>query len=153
MAPCFPLRTSLRLSCLLCLCLRSLPVQVFPKHRQEALLQFHLSHGVACALTLTTVLHDIFSIDSNRGIAVAQLFGYDPSTHAQQPEEYLQDKIHNLLRDTGIQSLNARGITLEQALGCATGAINNNGFLDASPVPVTQEHMENAIRFLYESYC
>ena len=116
-------------------------------------LQFHLPHGVACALTLTTVLHDTFSVDSARGIAVAKLFGYDPSTHAQQPEEYLQDKIHNLLRNTGIQSLNARGITLEQALSCATGAINNNGFLDASPVPVTQEHMENAIRFLYESYC
>ena len=115
-------------------------------------LQFHLSHGVACALTLTTVLHDIFSVDPTRGITIATIFGYNPTLNNESPENYLQTKIHNLLVATDIPSLSARGITLEQALACATGAIQNNGFLDASPVKITKTHMEHAIRFMYEDY-
>lgn len=115
-------------------------------------LQFHLSHGVACALTLTTVVHDIFSVDPTRGITIATIFGYNPTLNNESPENYLQTKIHNLLVATHIPSLSTRGITLEQALACATGAIQNNGFLDASPVKITKTHMEHAIRFMYEDY-
>ena len=115
-------------------------------------LQFHLSHGVACALTLTTVLHDAFSADPIRALTVASILGYDSSSNTELPEDYLLNKIHSLLQATHIPSLQAHNITLEQALACAEGAIKNNNFLDASPVVITKSHMENAIRFMYEVY-
>jgi alcohol dehydrogenase len=125
-------------------------------------LRFNLSHGVACALTLTTVMHDLFANEPERAQAIAEIFGFsvsdvneaEPSNaiDGHEAEIHVRNRIHQMLKATKIPSLKDLNVSLEQALSCAQGAIDNNQFLDASPVPVTLEYIENAIRFLYNDY-
>lgn len=117
-------------------------------------LQFHLTHGVACALALAEVLHYASDVYPDRIIQAALALGM-PQTDQTTPEEaerYAVSQIHSLMRATNIPSLKDLGISRKDVLACWKGAIEKNGFLGAAPKKITPERMQQSLLNVYEGY-
>lgn len=117
-------------------------------------IRFHIPHGVACALVLPEVIHFVADVMPERVRMIAQAVGMRTALSGtdQEAETYVINSIINLMRASGIKSLKAQGIPLEQVKSCAKGAVEKNGFIAASPKPVTVEIMETILEEMYFMY-
>ncbi len=118
-------------------------------------IQFHMQHGVACALTLPEVITFAADIVPEKTKKIAEALGVTlpEGVSGQQAGELAAEKVRELLRRLNIPSLKAQGISREDAIACAHGAIVKNWFATACSLkPVTDEVMAEQIGKMYDNY-
>lgn len=114
-------------------------------------IQFHLPHGVACALTLPEVIRVTAEVMPDRGKKIADILGYTQDCKIDA-SKYVINEIISLMKKMEIKSLRDQNISVEQAKKCAKGAVEKNGFIVASPIEVTVDTMERIIEKMYIAY-
>jgi alcohol dehydrogenase class IV len=115
---------------------------------------FHMHHGAACALTIPEVL--VFAADTipERIIAIGRAFGLDFPENITGPQaaELTAEKVRHLMKAVGIKSLKELGISREDAVACAKGAVDNNWFVCCAVKAVTVPVMAELIGKIYDHY-
>ena len=116
--------------------------------------RFHIQHGVACALTLPEVVTFAADVIPDKTKKIAEALGVTVPDGASGAEtgELAAAKIRDLLRRLNIPSLKAQGITREDAVSCAQGAVAHNWFVACALRPVTDEVMAEQIGKMYDNY-
>ncbi len=117
-------------------------------------IQFHMQHGVGCALTLPEVVTFAADVIPEKTKKIAEALGADVPEGISGTEagELAAAKIREFLRKLNIPSLKAQGISREDAVACAHGAIVKNWFVACSLKPVTDEVMAEQIGKMYDNY-
>ena len=116
---------------------------------------FHMQHGVACAISLPEVITFTAELVPEKAKKVAEALGIKlpEGVGGKEAGELAAAKIRELMRNLGIPSLKAQGISREDAVACAHDAIVNNWFATACSLkPVTDEVMAEAIGRMYDNY-
>lgn len=115
---------------------------------------FHMPHGEACALTIPEVIR--FSSDAapERTKKIAEALGVDfpADTAAAEVAELAAAKVRSLMKKLGIRSLKEQGITLEDAMNCAEGAIAHNPFITCALKPIDPPALKELIRQINDNY-
>jgi alcohol dehydrogenase class IV len=115
---------------------------------------FHMPHGVACALTIPEVIR--FSSDAApaKTIKIAKALGLELKNDVTGHEagELAAQKVRQMMRALEIKSLKAQGISREDAVGCAEGAIRKNPFVSCALKPVTPAVMAELLGLIYDNY-
>jgi alcohol dehydrogenase class IV len=117
--------------------------------------RFHMQHGVACALTLPEVVTFAADIVPEKTKKIAEALGVKLPENVGGAEagELAAEKIRDLLRRMNIPSLKAQGISREDAVSCAHGAVVKNWFATACALkPVNDEVMAEQIGKMYDNY-
>ncbi len=118
-------------------------------------IQFHMQHGVACALTLPEVITFAAELIPEKIKKIAEALGVKLPENIGSAEagELAAAKIREMMRRLNIPSLKAQGISREDAVACAHGAIMKNWFATACSLkPVTDEVMAEQIGKMYDNY-
>ncbi|MCD8152935.1 MAG: iron-containing alcohol dehydrogenase [Clostridiales bacterium] len=117
-------------------------------------IRFHMPHGVACALTLPVVICFAKGVMPERVVQIAKALGMSQTEESdtQKACQFAVREVTRLMRAVGIRSMRGQGITLEQAVSCAKGAVEKNGFIAYSPKPVTTETMKDLLEQMYRIY-
>lgn len=117
-------------------------------------LQFHISHGVACALTLPEVVTYASDLIPDKVKKIAAALGLEVTDEmtGEEAGRLGAEKIRSLMRSVGIRSLQEQGITKEQAMACAKGAIEKNWFVSCALKPIDIPVMEKLIGRMYDNY-
>lgn len=114
-------------------------------------IQFHMPHGVACALTLPEVVRVTAEVMPERIKKIAEILGCKNSCEIEA-SKYVITRLIKMMKKVRIKSLKEQGISLENAVACAKGAVEKNGFIVASPMPVSVEVMKELIENMYQTY-
>ena len=117
-------------------------------------IQFRMPHGEACALTLPEVVRFSADVLPEKTRQVAEALGLEVPADATGVEigELAAKRFRELMREVGIKSLSERGISREDALACAKGAVEKNWFVICAQKPITIEVMEEQIANMYDNY-
>jgi alcohol dehydrogenase class IV len=117
-------------------------------------IQFHMQHGVACALTLPEVVTFAADIIPDKTKKIAEALGVKlpDGVGGAEAGELAAAKLRDLLRRLNIPSLKAQGISREDAVACAHGAVAKNWFVVCALKPVTDEVMAEQIGRMYDNY-
>lgn len=117
-------------------------------------IQFHMPHGVACAITLPEVVLFAAEAKPEKVRNIAEALGLEVSAGASAEEvgQLAAEAIRELMRKIGIKSLKEQGITREQAIGCAEGAVQKNWFVSCALRPVDEIVMAEQIANMYDHY-
>ncbi len=117
-------------------------------------IQFHMQHGVACALTLPEVITFAADIIPDKTKKIAEALGVrlPDGISGADAGELAAARIRELLRRLNIPSLKAQGISREDAVACAHGAVAKNWFVVCALKPVTDEVMAEQIGRMYDNY-
>ncbi len=116
--------------------------------------QFHMSHGAACALTLPEVVAFAGDKVPDKIRKIAEVIKLDIPDDASGAEiaEQIAEKIRDLMHCIGIRSFKDYGILREQAVACAKGAVENNWFIICALSPVDIPVMEELIGKMYDHF-
>lgn len=116
--------------------------------------QFHMPHGLACALTLPEVLSFAGDIIPQRSIDIAKAMGITVPEHCTGPEAAALSvaRLKELLSAMHIPSLKKQGITLEAAAACAENAYNKNPFIACAPRKIDIPELKTLIADIYNIY-
>lgn len=117
-------------------------------------IRFHMPHGVACALAMPEVIRFAADFMPGRIRKIAEALGLQSDSEGTDDEikSYVVDCLTSLMRKTGIRSMRAQGLSLDQVKACARGAVENNGFITSAPGPVTVPVMERLLEEMYLIY-
>lgn len=117
-------------------------------------IQFHMPHGVACALTLPEVVTYAADVIPDRVKKIAAALGLEVSEDmsGEEAAALAAEKIRSLMRAVGIRSLKEQGISREQAVACAKGAVEKNWFVICALKPIDIPAMEQLIGQMYDNY-
>lgn len=117
-------------------------------------IQFHMQHGVGCALTLPEVI--TFSAEAVPGkitkIADALGIKLPDAIDGTQAAELVAAWLRDMNRRLNIPSLKAQGISREDAVACARGAVEKNWFVSCALKPVNDAVMAEEIGRMYDNY-
>lgn len=117
-------------------------------------LTFHMSHGVACALATPATIEFCAEVlpDKMRHIALALGADIEPADVPAVIGQKAADKVRALMKNVGIKSLAEMGLSRNQILACADGAIKNNWFYVKAPRAIDVEMMEDFLATMYDKY-
>ena len=118
-------------------------------------IRFHMQHGVACALTLPAVVTFAADVVPEKTKKIAEALGVKlpAGIGGAEAGELAAAKIREMLSRMNIPSLKAQGISREDAVSCADGAIAKNWFATACALkPVTSDVMAEQIGKMYDNY-
>ena len=116
--------------------------------------KFHIPHGVLCALMLPEVIEFSADVLPERVRNIAGAMGLSISEGASDTEvghmvaEYLRD----YMKKIQVRSLSQCGISREEAIDCAEGAVKHNWFIMLTPKPCDVETMKELIAKAYDNY-
>lgn len=117
-------------------------------------LQFHMQHGIGCALSLPECV--TFSADAApekmMKIAEALRIKLPENATAVEAGEMIAASLRDLMHRVNIPSLKAQGITREVAVSCAHNAIANNWFVNCALKPVDDAVVAAEIGKMYDNY-
>ncbi len=114
--------------------------------------QFHISHGALCAVALPEVIEFSADVMPERMKDLAKALEVEVSGDEEQVGHAIAEVVRDRMRKCGIKSLKDYGLTKEQVVGCAEGAVKNNWFIVASPKPVDVKAMEDLMAKMYDNY-
>ncbi len=116
--------------------------------------QFHIPHGDACALTLPEVVRFSAEIIPERTAEIAQALGLDVPAGATGAEigELCAEKFRSLMKEVGIKSLKERGLSRDEVVACANGAVAKNWFVICALKEITPEVMAKELGDMYDNY-
>ena len=117
-------------------------------------IRFHMPHGVACAISLPEVIEFSADVIPEKTVKIARALGVDipPHTDGTDAGRMAADKVRELMRAVGIKSLKEQGISREEVLACAEGAVNKNWFVICALKKVTVEVMRKELGKMYDNY-
>lgn len=115
---------------------------------------FGLPHGLACCYAIPEVVKFAAKHAPVRAVAIAKAMdvfvpeGANPEFVGQK----VADALLTLMRYCKIKSLKEQGISREQAVECAQGAIDHNGFYHNTLVPIPVAEFKEIIGAIYDNY-
>lgn len=117
-------------------------------------IRFHMPHGEACAITLPEVIRFSADVIPEKTKKIAEALGVAVPDDAKGVEigELAAAKIRELMRTVGIKSLKERGISREDAVSCAKGAVEKNWFVICALKSVDISVMERELMEMYDNY-
>ncbi|MDO4176394.1 MAG: iron-containing alcohol dehydrogenase [Bacillota bacterium] len=117
-------------------------------------IKFNMPHGVACAITLPEVITFSAGIIPEKTIKMAEALGVTVPEGASGEEagELAAAKVRELMKKVGIKSLEEQGISKEEALACAEGAVTKNWFVICALKEITVDVMSDLIAKMYDNY-
>lgn len=115
---------------------------------------FHIPHGAVCALTIPEVIRFSSDVAPERTYKMAGALGAAVPVGATSVEagELAAAHVRRLMKKLGIKSLSEQGISPEDAMNCAEGAIAHNPFVSCALKPVDAAVLRVLIRQVYENY-
>lgn len=115
---------------------------------------FHMAHGVACAITIPEIIRFAADVIPEKTIEIAKALGVELPQGATGVEagELAAEKVRALMHRIGIKSLKEQGISKQDALACAEGAIMKNPFVATALKPVDIKVMTDLIGDMYDNY-
>jgi len=116
--------------------------------------QFHMPHGDACAIALPEVIRFSADIIPEKTANIAEALGIAVPEGAGGAEigELCAAKIRSLMKEVGIKSLKERGLSREEVVACAEGAVKKNWFVICSLKEITPEVMAEELGEMYDNY-
>ena len=117
-------------------------------------IRFHMPHGLACALTLPTVLTFAGDALPQRSMDLARAMNLPLALNCTGKEaaECAADRVRTLLRELKIPSLKEQGITREDAVACAKDAYEKAFFIIYTPREITITDLADLIGQMYDTY-
>ncbi len=117
-------------------------------------IRFHMPHGEACAIALPEVIRFSASVIPEKTKKIAEALGVEvpENINGSEAGELAAEKVRQLMRMTGIKSLKARGITREDTINCAKGAVEKNFFVICALKPVDINVMKKELMEMYDNY-
>lgn len=117
-------------------------------------IQFHIPHGEACAYTLPEVIRFSADVIPERTKEIAAALGVEVPADATGVEagELAAEKVRKLMREVGIKSLKERGVSREDAIACAKGAVEKNWFVICALKEINVDVMAKEIADMYDNY-
>lgn len=116
--------------------------------------KFHMHHGVGCAIALPEVIAFSEEIIPEKTIQIAKALGCDvkDGMTGKEAGEMAAAKVRELMRKVGIKSLKEQGISREDAVECAEGAITKNWFIICALEEINVDKMKELIGKMYDNY-
>lgn len=116
--------------------------------------QFHMPHGDACAIALPEVIRFSADVIPEKTAKIAEALGIDVPAEASgtQIGDLCAAKIRDLMRSVGIKSLKDRGLTREEVVACAEGAVAKNWFTICALKEINPEVMAKELGEMYDNY-
>lgn len=117
-------------------------------------IRFKMPHGLACALTLPTVLTYAGDVIPQRSIDIAKAMDIPlpKGCGGKEAAVIAANHIKVLLRSLGIPSLKHQGITREEAVACAKDAYEKAFFIVFTPREITIPELAELIGQMYDGY-
>lgn len=117
-------------------------------------IRFHMPHGVACAISLPEVIEFSADIIPEKTVNIARALGVDmpDGIRGVTAGRLAAAKVRELMRTVGIKSLKEQGISMEEVLACAEGAVTKNWFVICALKEITADVMREELRRMYENY-
>lgn len=117
-------------------------------------LRFHMPHGLACALTLPTLLKYFGDVIPERLLDITEAMGITAPASADAPTvaAIADTYIQTLLKKLQIPSLKAQGYSVEAIADCAADAYNKAPFMMFAPSEVGIEELDALLRDMYARY-
>lgn len=115
---------------------------------------FRMPHGVACAITVPEVIMYCANVIPERTIKIARALGVElpDKVTGIQAGEMAAAKVRKLMKAVGIKSLKEQGISREDAIACAKGALEKNWFVICAIEEITEEVMAELMGNMYDNY-
>lgn len=115
---------------------------------------FHLPHGLACSYSLPVVAEFTARVSMPKALGIAKAWGVEISDadSAEETAKALREYILGMMHTCHLKSLKEQGVTREQAVACAPGAIAHNGFFYNTLAPISQEEMGELMGRMYDLY-
>lgn len=116
--------------------------------------KYHIPHGVLCALMLPEVIEFSAEVLPERIKKVAQAMGLTVSDDlsAEKVGHMAADYLREYMKKIQVRSLSQCGISREEAVSCAEGAVKHNWFIMLTPKPCDVETMKDLIGKAYDHY-
>lgn len=117
-------------------------------------LTFHISHGAACAIATPATIEFCADILPQKIFNIAKALGCEvtPNDSSNVLGQKAATQVRLLMKKTGIKSLKEMGLTRNQVLSCAEGAIKNNWFYIKAPKEIDVNEMEILLGIMYDKY-
>jgi alcohol dehydrogenase len=117
-------------------------------------IKYHIPHGAGCALSLPEVIRFSSDVQPEKVKKIAKALGLKNTENisALEAGEQAANKLRELMKIVGIKSLKELGISREDAVACAGGAVNKNWFVICSPKIVDVNIMGRLIGEMYDNY-
>ena len=116
--------------------------------------RYNIPHGAACAIALPEVVEYTGEQLPDRAIQIARALGVSlpGGADGKTAATLAAKQIRQLMRNVEIKSLKAMGISREDALSCADGAVTNNWFIICAPSTIDIPEMTRLIGQMYDNY-
>ncbi|MCQ2567730.1 MAG: iron-containing alcohol dehydrogenase [Mogibacterium sp.] len=113
---------------------------------------FGIPHGFCCAITGSAVARNAIKADITLGYAYADAMGIELPENAttEQICDLVTEKLHSIYRHCGAKTLQEYGISREDAVACAEGAIEHNIFWNHGPAPMDVEKYREIIGEMWD---
>ena len=113
---------------------------------------FGLAHGYCCAITGAEVAKHAIRADINYGYDFAGAMGIDlaPGADTEDVCSAVEEKLRSLYRGCGAKTLQEYGISREDAVACAEGAIEHNIFWNHGPAKMDTESYRDIIGKMWD---
>jgi alcohol dehydrogenase class IV len=113
---------------------------------------FNLPHGYCCAITGAEVAKHAIRADIKHGYDLAEAMGIELRPGAETKEIYdaVANELVSLYRYCGAKTLQEYGISREDAVACAEGAIEHNIFWDHGPARMSVESYRDIIGKIWD---
>lgn len=116
--------------------------------------KYHIPHGTLCAIMLPEVIE--FSADAlpERIHNIADAMGVEipEGTSDVESGKLVADYLRAYMKRIKVRTLKECGLTREDAVACADGAVTNNWFIILAPKPCDIEKMKELIGKAYDNY-
>lgn len=117
-------------------------------------LRFHMPHGLACALTLPTLLRYFGEVIPERLFDIVDAMGIEAPAAATANEvaAMAETYIKMLMKKLKITSLKEQGRTLQEVTDCAEDAYNKAPFMMFAPSKTEIPELAGLLKDMYEKY-
>ena len=117
-------------------------------------LRFHMPHGLACALTLPTLLRYFGNVIPDRLFDIIEAMGIEAPAAATADEAAAMAEVYikMLMKKLKIASLKEQGYTLEEVVDCAADAYNKAPFMMFAPSETGISELAELLKDMYERY-
>lgn len=117
-------------------------------------IRFHMPHGLACALTLPTLLRYIGETNPNRLMDITNAMGITVPENATSNDAAViaETYLKALMKRLKVSSLKEQEISLDDLIACAKPAYEKAPFLGFSPSEVRIPEIEALMKDMYERY-
>lgn len=116
--------------------------------------RFHIPHGLACALTLPTILMYIGDVLPQRMLDIAQAMGIplQEASTGKEAAALADSHIRLLMEELQIPSLKAKNYTEAEIVDCAEDACKNAAFIIFSPTQLGVPELSALLKDMYNRY-